>query len=595
MLPPLWAVLMIFFLKNFAFAKILTSTLSLSTTYDFVIVGGGTAGNVLANRLTEDPGIRVLVIESGGSNEDVLELQVPFLMPEIPAKYTWNFTTTPQIGLAGRSIGYTRGHVLGGSSSINGMVYTRGSADDYDMIASLTEDDGWSWDRLQSYIRKHERWSSPVNSSLKFFDPDVHGFHGMTAVSLSKTQHSLDDRMLKATEEGTEFSFNADYNSGKPLGFGWAQSTITSRGRRDSSATSYLSPKFRRRANLHVLLNHRVLRLLPAAHEPNPHFNAVEYGEIVNGTIRSRRVVKASKEIILSAGSVGTPHVLLHSGIGDRKALSALGIKTAHHLPSVGQNFTEQPIGGLQWLVNDNNTTDRFTQNATLMAELLDEWKLEGSGPLTSATTTHIGFLRLPNDSAVFDTASDPSAGVNTPHIELSFSNGFIVPVPAGSGLGVLFFVVTPLSRGSISLNTSDPLDQPLIDPALLVDEFDRFTLREAVRLAFRFVGTPAWKDYVLEPFGLPPDLNISNDAQLDAYLRDNAIAGLHSVGSASMSPKGAHWGVTDPDLKVKGVRGVRVVDASVIPHMPSAHTQTPVYIIAERAADLIKESWGIL
>ncbi len=140
------------------------------------------------------------------------------------------------------------------------------------------------------------------------------------------------------------------------------------------------------------------------------------------GAIRSRQVVKASKEIILSAGSVGTPHLLLHSGIGDRKALSALGIKTAHHLPSVGQNFTEQSIAILQWLVNDNNTTDRFTQNATLMAELLDEWKFKGSGPLTSTTTTQIGFLRLPNDSAIFDTITDPSAGVNTPHIELSFS-----------------------------------------------------------------------------------------------------------------------------------------------------------------------------
>ncbi len=186
-------------------------------------------------------------------------------MPEIPAKYTWNFTTTPQIGLAGRSLGYTRGHVLGGSSSISelescsaryilnctladGMVYTRGSADDYDRIASLTEDDGWSWDRLQYYIRKvcmrlllglvlltthwqHERWSSPVNSSLKFFDPNVHGFHGMTAVSLSKTPHSFDDRMLKATEEGNEFSFNTDYNSGKPLGFGKYSSVILSHKR----------------------------------------------------------------------------------------------------------------------------------------------------------------------------------------------------------------------------------------------------------------------------------------------------------------------------------------------------------------------------
>ncbi|KAJ8695628.1 hypothetical protein PTI98_008210 [Pleurotus ostreatus] len=360
-------------------------------------------------------------------------------MPQIPIKYTWNFTTIPQVGLEGRSVIYNRGHILGGSSSISGfelavllamlnstlldgMVYTRGSAEDYDLIANISGDEGWSWDRLQHYVKKHERWSSPVNNSLHLFRPEVHGFRGMTSVTLSKTRHSIDDRMLKATEESSEFPFNTDYNSGQPLGFGWAQSTITSSGRRDSSATSYLGARFIRRANLHVLLNHRVLRLLPAPSGPGVHFNAVEYGEIVDGAVSSRQIVVAAKEIILSAGSVGTPHILLHSGIGDDSTLSALGIKTTHHLPSVGQNFTEQPITIVQWPVDDNNTTDQFTRNATLMAEFLDEWKFNRSGPLTSSTTTHLGYLRLPGNSTVFDIVADPSAGVNTPHIELSFS-----------------------------------------------------------------------------------------------------------------------------------------------------------------------------
>ncbi|KAJ8695629.1 hypothetical protein PTI98_008210 [Pleurotus ostreatus] len=591
MLP--WDVFMIFLLGSSALGEILMSASEVSRNYDFVIVGGGTAGNVIANRLTEDPDIRVLVVESGGLNEDVLELQVPFLMPQIPIKYTWNFTTIPQVGLEGRSVIYNRGHILGGSSSINGMVYTRGSAEDYDLIANISGDEGWSWDRLQHYVKKHERWSSPVNNSLHLFRPEVHGFRGMTSVTLSKTRHSIDDRMLKATEESSEFPFNTDYNSGQPLGFGWAQSTITSSGRRDSSATSYLGARFIRRANLHVLLNHRVLRLLPAPSGPGVHFNAVEYGEIVDGAVSSRQIVVAAKEIILSAGSVGTPHILLHSGIGDDSTLSALGIKTTHHLPSVGQNFTEQPITIVQWPVDDNNTTDQFTRNATLMAEFLDEWKFNRSGPLTSSTTTHLGYLRLPGNSTVFDIVADPSAGVNTPHIELSFSNGFIFPVPTGGGLGVILFLVTPMSRGSISLNTSDPLDQPLIDPALLMHEFDRFALREAIRLALRFVASPGWEDYILEPSGSLSSLDISDDGQLDAFLRASVLAGFHSVGSASMSPRGARWGVTDPDLRLKGVRGIRVVDASVIPHIPSAHTQTAVYIIAERAADLIKESWG--
>ncbi|KAF4577286.1 hypothetical protein EYR36_005273 [Pleurotus pulmonarius] len=251
--------------SDFSFGKILKTASEMSTHYDFVVVGGGTAGNVIANRLTEDPNIRVLVIEAGGSNEGVQLLEVPFFSQDIykTKAYFWNYTTTPQVALAGKSFFYARGHVLGGCSS------TR-----------------WSWDRLQYYIRKHERWSSPTASPM-LFDPSAHGFHGMTEVSLSSVPHSIDEIMIKATEGNSEFPFNVDYNSGKPIGFGkgWQQTTITSNGRRDSSATSYLGPKFIQRANLHVLLNHRVLRLLPAGRTAGTgaHFNAVEFAEIVDG------------------------------------------------------------------------------------------------------------------------------------------------------------------------------------------------------------------------------------------------------------------------------------------------------------------------
>ncbi|KAL4261700.1 GMC oxidoreductase family protein [Pleurotus pulmonarius] len=582
--------------SDFSFGKILKTASEMLTHYDFVVVGGGTAGNVIANRLTEDPNIRVLVIEAGGSNEGVQLLEVPFFSQDIykTKAYFWNYTTTPQVALAGKSFFYARGHVLGGCSSTNGMAYTRGSAEDYDKIANITGDEGWSWDQLQYYIRKHERWSTPTASPMHF-DPSAHGFHGMTEVSLSSVPHSIDEIMIKATEGNSEFPFNIDYNSGRPLGFGWQQTTITSNGRRDSSATSYLGPKFIQRSNLHVLLNHRVLRLLPAG-SPGAHFNAVEFVEIVDGVVGPQHVITASKEIVLSAGSVGTPAILLHSGIGDSNTLSALGIKPLHHLPSVGQNFTEQPAVAVHWLVNDTNTSEQLRNNS-LAAELLDEWENNKPSLLSAPPSTHLGFLRLPDNASVFENTPDPSAGSNTPHIELFISNGALLsPLPpAGNFLGIVAIGLTPVSRGSISLETSNPLDQPLIDPALLVHDFDRWALREALRLARRFVALPAWKDYILEIFGSLATADFDDDSRLDEYIQENAGMALHPVGSASMSPVGARWGVTDPDLKVKGVYGLRVVDASVIPHMPSAHTQAPVYIIAERAADLIKESWGIV
>ncbi|KAJ8696713.1 hypothetical protein PTI98_006559 [Pleurotus ostreatus] len=584
----------------FAHGKVLRTASEMSPHYDFVVVGGGTAGNVIANRLTEDPNIRVLVIESGGSHEGIQALEVPFFYVSLFSSpgLLWNYTTTPQAALAERSIPYTRGHVLGGCSSINGMTVTRGSAEDYDKIANITGDEGWSWNRLQHYIKKHERWSSPAASPM-FYDPSVHGFHGMTELTLSRIPHSIDDMMFNATQGNKQFPFNIDYNSGKPLGFGWKQSSITADGRRDSSATSYLGPKFIQRPNLHVLLNHRVLRLLHAKRTASSrvHFNAVEFTEVVEGVVGHRHVITVSKEIILSAGSIGTPHILLHSGIGDRNALSALGVKPTHHLPSVGQNFTEQPAAIIHWLVNDNNTWERFTRNTTLMAEILEEWKVNKSGPLTGPASSHLGYMRLPKNASVFETVSDPSAGPNTPHVELSFNNGaWLDPLPpTGNFFSAATVVVTPMSRGSVSLKTSNPLDQPLIDPALLMHEFDRFAFRELFRLARKFVALPAWKDYILDIYGPLASLDFDNDSELDKYIQGQTFMGLHPVGSASMSPRGARWGVTDPDLKVKGVRGIRVVDASVFPHIPAAHTQGPVYIIAERAADLIKRSWGIV
>ncbi|KAJ7346360.1 aryl-alcohol oxidase [Mycena albidolilacea] len=568
---------------------------ALNLTFDFIVVGGGTAGNVVANRLSENPNHKILVLEAGGSNTGVLDIIVPSFCREATPNTAqdWNYTTTPQVGLNGRSIAHNRGFVLGGSSSVSKsfivehqyyMVYTRGSKEDFNRWAAVTEDDGWSWDNLLPYMTKNEIWSPPADNhnTAGKFDPAVHGFEGITAVSLSGFPTPIDSRIIAATSELEGYPFNLDMNSGNPIGVGWGQLTVKD-GERSSSATSYLASQFLGRPNLYVLLNARVTRVL----ETSGAVRTVEFVQDLNG---EPLTLTATKEVILSAGSIGTPNILLHSGIGNSSTLTTLGIQPVHNLPSVGQNLSDHTLLFLSFLVNSTNTFETAVHNATLAAEEFAQWNTSRTGPLVDNPLSHIGWLRVPNNSPVFEQFGDPSAGPNTPHFELIIANGMIPPPPPeGNFLSVVPVVVSPASRGSVTLNTNDLLADPLINPNHLGSEVDVFIMREAVKSAVRFTTAPAWDDYVLSAVGL----NATTDAEIDAFVRANAATIYHPVGTASMSPRSAAWGVVDPDLRVKGLTGLRVVDLSVVPFIPAAHTQAAAYIIGERASDLIKESWN--
>jgi len=345
-----------------------------------------------------------------------------------------------------------------------------------------------------------------------------------------------------------------------------------------------------KRPNLHVLLNARVTKLIrDGSKSGNPSFRTVKFTYPASG---STITVKASKEVVLSAGSLNTPHLLLNSGIGDSNELKALGIEPLVHLSHVGKNLSVHiSNGGVSYFVNSTDTYDDILRNATLRNDLLALWKKTHTGPLADGQGSFTGFFRLPPDTPIFKDHPDPASGPRSSHIQTGIQNGLLSNAPpTGHFIQIGATLVTPTSRGSLKLNPSNPSGPPLIDLGCLTTDFDIQALLVGFKEILPFFKAPAWDGYILDRFSPLP--NITSDSDLLEFFRKTASPNGHIVGTASMSPKGANYGVVDPDLRVKGVSGLRIVDASILPLVPAGNTQAPTYFVAERASDLIKEAW---
>ncbi|KAF8963769.1 hypothetical protein BDZ97DRAFT_1919542 [Flammula alnicola] len=602
-------------LLSFVFASLLvtpslgvtlTRSSQLSThTYDYVIIGAGNAGLVIANRLTENPNVSVLVLEAGVRrvfDQGVIAAEAPFLGPTVTPNtpYDWNYTVVPQQGLNGRTFPYPRGRLLGGCSSANYLFHQYGTDEDWDNLARVSGDSGWSWNNIKGYIQKHEKFTPPIDghNTTDQFIPSLHGFHGVLPVSLPGNNQTIDPRVLATTQELAEFPYNEDMSGGSHslLGVGFVQSSAGG-GVRSSSSTTYLA-QANGRPNLTVLINATVLKLVQTGVTRTglKSFRSVQFasspGTATTPAGNLPITVTARQEVILSAGSVGTTQILQLSGIGKKQDLQAVNITTLIDNPSVGYNLSDHTLLPNIFSVQGDLSFDHILRDSADVTAVLDQWIANKTGMFANNIVNNFGFARIPSNATIFQTSADPAPGPKSPHWEIIISNVWFNPgiplPPTGSFMTIVVVLITPSSRGSIKLRSNNPFDKPLIDPNMLATDFDIFTMREAVKAIGRFAGAPAFSDYVVGPFGDSFSAAV-DDSSIDAYVRGLMTTIFHPVSTASMSSVHASSGVVNPDLKVKGADGLRIVDASVFPLIPSSHPQGAVYLLAERASDLIK------
>ena len=529
-------------------------------SYDYIIVGAGAAGCVLANRLSEDPGTRVLLVEAGGSDERFLiKLPLGLLRAFRDPSLTWGYLSEPEPHLNGRALPVPRGRVLGGSSSINGMFFMRGHSTDFDGWQAQGCE-GWSYAHVLPYFKKLESsWRGPV---------PYHGAGGPMPITPNATTKLLHEPLMQ-TAAPSGYWTNDDLHGRLEEGFARAELTVDARGRRASASRAYLRP-VRHRPNLEVMQGALTTRVL------------VERGRAVGIEMRrgnELRAVHAEREVILCGGTYNSAQLLMLSGFGAADELRSHGIRVRADLPGVGANLSEHLRAGLQFATREPVSFLRELRADRIAVSLL-RWWLFGTGPLATQVSSCNVVVRtqpsLPQpDIQLMCNPVRMDAKIWWPL--LSARQTHLLTVDA--------VVLHPKSRGRVSLRSADPAAKPRIQFNCLAEREDLDTLMRGLREARRIYGTRPQTDLIESE--VAPGADVSSDAALEAYIRASASVTQHPVGTCSMAAGTGR--VVDAELRVQGVDGLRVADASIMPAVPGGNTYGAVLMIAERAADLIR------
>lgn len=527
--------------------------------FDYVVVGGGSAGCVVASRLSEDPSVSVCLLEAGGEGRNVL-IRAPlgFVIGMPRGINSWNYQTVPQQGLNGRRGFQPRGKALGGSSTINAMIYARGHRSDFDRWVELGNP-GWGYDDVLPYFKKSE-------SNAIHRDSPFHGVDGPLNVTNLRSPSPLNDVFLRACQS-QGIPYNPDYNGAEHHGCYHVQVTQLD-GERHSVAAAFIHPNLDR-PNLEVRTGAHITRL---------RFDGRRASGVEFHRGRETHAVRARREIVLSAGAFGTPQILMASGVGPGAHLQAMGITPLADSAGVGQNLQDHISALLIYRAKVPDGTVGVTPGgvARILASMW-EWTRHRTGLVTSCAAESGVYYRSDPDVEVSDMEMELIIGIGDDHGR---------KVHTGHGYSAHLLLARPKSIGEVRLASPDTHVDPLIDPRFFSHPYDMETLVKGTQVALDIMGDPAFDRYRGDMF-----IHYERDdpAQIEATLRDHADTEYHPCGTAKMGPDSDPMAVVDAQLRVRGVDGLRIADASVMPTITSNNIHAPVIMIGERCADLIR------